>query len=112
MKLSLSSGKSISEALPVKTIIEEHVFSSILRYQTKESAESLWFLTRCRKSSSGWKNKASGAQGISAKTFQISEEKHVIALPVLVLRIWNAEKKFLGDPMDAVIMIIKSFSWL
>ena len=85
----------MSEAFPVKTIIEEHIFSSILRYQTKESAESLWFLTRCRKSSSGWKNKASGAQGISAKTFQISEEKHIIALPVLILRIWNAEKKYI-----------------
>ena len=91
MKLSLSSGKSISENFPVKTIIEEHIFSSILWYQTKELAESLWFLTRCRKSSSGCKNKASGAQGISAKTFKIRWKKHIIALPDLV-RIWNAEK--------------------
>ena len=91
MKLSLSSGKSISENFPVKTIIEEHIFSSILWYQTKELAESLWFLTRCRKSSSGCKNKASGAQGISAKTFKIRWKKHIIALPNLV-RIWNAEK--------------------
>lgn len=78
---------SISETFSVKAIIEEHIFNSILQYQTKEICKSPLILDKVQKIIKQLQKQVRHHEPIEflLKYPKLGKEKHVIARPILIL---------------------------
>lgn len=88
MKLSLSSGKSISKTFSVKTIIEEHVFNSTA-ISDKRIRRIPLILDKVQKIIKQLKKQGRHLEPMDflLKCSKLSDKKHITVLPVLILRI-------------------------